>query len=83
MLETVDLREKVLWNKLGSATSIQTGIAEMKEGKDIGWQQTMDLMPKSDDFHHWMHYCYYITLIYNRDITPKRFTIIRIVVIYF
>ena len=71
------MKNSISWNNLGSARSIQNGIKEMKENKDIGWQQTYNLMPRSDDFHHWMHFCYYLTVIYNRDLEPKRYSIIR------
>ena len=75
------MEKTIKWNNAGTAGSIQEGIAEMKMGKDIGWQRTINLMPGSDDFHHWMHYNYYLTLIYNRDNSPKRYSIDRKVVI--
>ena len=83
MLELHAMEKNIKWNNAGNAGSIQEGIAEMKLGKDIGWQRTINLMPGSDDFHHWMHYNYYLTLIYNRDNSPKRFSIDRKVVIYY
>ena len=77
MLELHAIKDTISWNYLGSARSIQNGILEMRENSDIGWQETLNLMPGSDDFHHWMHFSYYLTLIYNRDLMPKRYSIIR------
>lgn len=81
MLEITAMEKTISWNHLGVAKSIQEGIAELKFNKDIGWQQTLNLMPQSDDFHHWMHYAYMLTLIHNRDLSPKRYSIIRVVII--
>ena len=70
------MKQSVNWNNNGNAKSIQESIAEMKSGLDIGWQRTADLEPRSDDFHHWMHFCYLLTVIYNRDNSPKKYSII-------
>ena len=80
MLELHAMEKTIKWNHQGTACSIQEGIKEILSGKDIGWQQTLNLMPGSDDFHHWMHYSYFLTLIYNRDNSPKRYSIDREVI---
>lgn len=72
------MESTIQWNNQSSATSIKDAIADMKLGKDIGWMGTNALMPKSDDFHHWMHFAHLLTVIYNRDCSPKKFSIIRI-----
>ena len=72
MMET-----SIRWNNLSSATSIKDAIEDMKQNKDIGWMGINSLMPKSDDFHHWIHFAHLLTVIYNRDCSPKKFSIIR------
>ena len=76
------MKTTIKWNNQGQAKSIQASIAEMKNGLDIGWQRTADLEPRSDDFHHWMHFSYLLTVIHNRDNSPKKYSIIRKVVIF-
>ena len=71
------LKDKIEWNNSGSARSIKDALEELKEGRDIGWEGTKDLMPSSEDFHHWMHYAYLLTIIHNRDCEPKRYSITR------
>ena len=75
--ELEKLETAISWNNLGSAKSIQEALKELKEGKDIGWDGTKSLMPKYDDFHHWMHFAFLLTTIHNRDCTPKKYSIIR------
>ena len=71
------METSITWNNLGKAESIKDALAEIKENKDIGWEKTKALMPKYDDFHHWMHFAFLLTSIHNRDCSPKRYSIIR------
>ena len=71
------LLNTINWNNNGSAKSIKDSLLVMKDGNDIGWLGTKGLMPKSDDFHHWMHFAFLLTTIHNRDCTPKKLSILR------
>lgn len=62
--ELNELELKIQWNNLGSAKSIKDALEELKEGKDIGWQGTKSLMPRYNDYHHWMNFAYLLTTIY-------------------
>ena len=53
----------------------------MENGLDIGWFNTEALQPAGDNHHEWMSFAHLLTLLYNRDQTPKRYTIIRIIII--
>ena len=75
--ELNSMETSINWNNLGKANSIKDSLLELKEGKDIGWMGTKSLMPNSDDFHHWMHFAYLLTTIYNRDCSPKKFSVVR------
>ena len=77
ILELQQLRNAISWNSLGEARTIKSAIAEIEFGKDIGWQQTALLMPATDDFHDWMDYAYLLTRLHNRELSPKRFTLLR------
>ena len=74
------MKNAISWNYQGTATTVKEAIAEIKDGKDIGWQQTWRLMPTSACYHDWMDFAFLLTLIYNRDNEPKRFTILRTVI---
>ena len=78
--EFEDMKTSIKWNGLGKANSIMDAIAETRNGHDLGWDGTAKLMPRSLDHHHWMHFCHLLTVIYNRDHTPKKFSIIRMVI---
>ena len=78
--EFEEMKTSITWNGLGKAKSIMEAIAEIRNGLDLGWDGTAKLMPKSLDHHHWMHFCHLLTVIYNRDHSPKKFSIIRMVV---
>ena len=75
--ELEDMKESFNWNEKGIATNIQQAIEETRKGLDLGWEKTRMLMPRSEDHHHWMHFCHLLTVLYNRDNSPKRFSIIR------
>ena len=72
------METSIYWNNQGSARSIKDSIEEVKMGNDIGWMGTKNLMPRSDDFHHWMHFAHLLTVLHNRDCSPKKFSILRI-----
>jgi len=71
------MENSITWNNSGSAKSIKDALAEIKDGRDIGWEGTKAVMPKYDDFHHWMHFAFLLTSIHNRDCSPKKYSIIR------
>ena len=74
------LKETADWNERSSATSLLEAEKEIRlTGADIGWDKTFDLMPRDDNHHHWMSFASYLTAIYNRDNSPKRFSIFRMV----
>ena len=75
--ELEKLKTSIHWNSKGVATNIQQAIEETRTGHDLGWEKTKSLMPRSDDHHHWMHFCHLLTILHNRDNSPKRFSIIR------
>ena len=78
MMELMKMETSINWNNRGSANSIKDALTEIKHGNDIGWEGTKALMPKYDDFHHWMHFAFLLTSIHNRDCSPKKYSIIRI-----
>ena len=74
------LKTSINWNNESTAASLLDAEKEMlNSGKDIGWDRTLDLMPKDDNHHHWMSFASYLTAIYNRENEPKRFSIFRMV----
>lgn len=72
MLETT-----ITWNACSSAEDIQSAIADIDKGLDLGWDKTAALAPTSNCHHAWMDFALLLTKIYNRTQSPKRFTIIR------
>ena len=81
-MELHKLRTAISWNSTGEARTLKSAIAEIEFGKDIGWQQTAFLMPATDDYHEWMDYAYLLTRIHNRELSPKRFTLLRKAIIH-
>ena len=74
------MKNSISWNTRSAATSLLEAEKELRiNGNDIGWDRTYDLMPKDDNHHHWMSFASYLTAVYNRDNTPKRFSIFRMV----
>ena len=79
-MELHKLKTSVNWNNRSSATSLLEAEKEIRQnGADIGWERTFDLMPRDDNHHWWMSFASYLTAVYNRDHTPKRFSIFRMV----
>ena len=79
-MELNKLKTTSSWNNVSNASSLLEAEKDLREsGADIGWEKTFDLMPKDDNHHHWMSYASYLTGIYNRDNTPKRYSIFRMV----
>ena len=79
-MELNKMKETINWNGRSSATSLLHAEKELREnGNDIGWDRTYSLMPASDDHHHWMSYASYLTVVYNRDMSPKKYSIFRMV----
>ena len=74
------MKTSISWNARSAASSLLAAEKELRNnGNDIGWDRTYDLMPKDDNHHHWMSFASYLTAVYNRDNTPKRFSIFRMV----
>ena len=74
------MKETISWNGRSSATSLLHAEKELREnGNDIGWDRTYSLMPASDDHHHWMSFASYLTVVHNRDLSPKKYSIFRMV----
>ena len=80
--ELDQMQQNTNWNQMGKAETVADAIQEIKSGKDIGWHNTWLLQPQSDCHHAWMEFAFLITLIYNRDATKKRYTILRIWLFY-
>ena len=80
IMELNKLKTSANWNNRSSATSLLEAEKEIRQnGADIGWERTFDLMPRDDNHHWWMSFASYLTAVYNRDHTPKRFSIFRMV----
>ena len=74
------MKTEIAWNNASNASSLLAAEKDLREdGSDIGWDKTFNLMPKDDNHHHWMSYASYLTGVYNRDNTPKRYSIFRMV----
>ena len=75
------LETTISWNQQGMATTITEALSEIDRNLDIGWHQTALLQPQSLNFHEWMDFALLLTKIHNRDLLPKRYTILRTVII--
>ena len=74
------MKLSISWNCEGKATSILEAEKEVRSsGKDIGWENIKKFIPRDDNHHHWMSFAALLTVIYNRDNEPKRFSIFRLV----
>ena len=58
-------------------TTIEMAIAWARQGLDGGLEGTYNLQPTDLSFHCWMQYALLCTILYNRDHTNKRYTILR------
>ena len=80
MAEFQKMKSSIKWNKLGEAKSILEAEKEVRlTGKDIGWEKIQTFIPRDNNHHHWMSFSALLTVIYNRDNEPKRFSIFRLV----
>ena len=76
------MKTEIVWNNASNASSLLAAEKDLREnGSDIGWEKTFNLMPKDDNHHHWMSFASYLTGVFNRDNTPKRYSIFRMVTI--
>lgn len=74
------MKTSIRWNELGSAKSILEAEKEVRQtGNDIGWEKIKSFIPRDDNHHHWMSFSALLTIIYNRDHEPQRFSIFRMV----
>ena len=70
----------IRWNELGCAKSILEAEKEVRQtGNDVGWDKIHSFIPRDDNHHHWMSFSALLTVIYNRDHEPQRFSIFRMV----
>ena len=81
--EFESMKNSIQWNELGTASNIMEATEEARLGRDLGWDKTRALMPNNYDFHHWMNFAHLLTVIYNRDLEPKRYSILRVVITVF
>ena len=70
-----------LTDALEDHSDIKQLIALARRNEPIGWNSLYNIKPCSNCHHEWMEFAHLLTLIYNRDQTPKRYTIIRIEII--
>ena len=74
------MKFSIRWNELGCANSILEAEKEVRQtGNDVGWEKIHSFIPRDDNHHHWMSFSALLTVIYNRDHEPQRFSIFRIV----
>lgn len=48
-----------------------------KIGKDMGLESTRSLQPLTDNYNDWMDYAFMLTILYNRNRSFKKYTILR------
>ena len=58
-------------------TTITTAIELAQQGLDGGLEGTYNLQPTDLNFHEWMQFAYLCTILYNRNRTIKKYTILR------
>ena len=58
-------------------TTIESAIELARQGLDGGLEGTFQLQPQDLDFHCWMQFASLCTILYNRNRTNKKYTILR------
>ena len=58
-------------------TTINDAIELALQGLDGGMEGTYQLQPDGLQFHEWMQYAYLCTILYNRNRSLRRYTILR------
>ena len=58
-------------------TTIDGAIELALQGLDGGLEGTYELQPTGLQFHEWMQYAYLCTILYNRNRSIRRYTILR------
>ena len=51
-----------------------------RQGHDAGLEAVLKLQPTSEDFNEWINFTGLCTVLYNRDNSPPKYTILRIVI---
>ena len=73
-LNDINWKGQVAFNQ---QTTVEIAIKLAQEGLDGGLEGTYQLQPDDLNFHNWMQYAFLCTILYNRNRSTRKYTILR------